>query len=667
MSNIVRGRGRLAAALLFWLLAACRGQAPSATIVPQTVVVPQTQIVTVERVVTATPSTDTPSTATARPTAVATEAQSAGPKRMNVCLLQEPPSLNPNLSQLPAVVAVNEAITGGLIDVRDYQYHPVAFTNLPTVAGGDAGLTPITVGLGATVYDLATGSLVTLTETSRVTLHQADGSTADFNFSRVSVAATVQQWSRWTQAPGLAWEDGSPVTSDDALFAFEVARDPATASGLAWLRYTASYAAFDDHSVQWTGLPGYISSNFFLNHAGFLPRHAYGHLTPAEMLTDAQVNRHPLSYGPFKIEEWVAGDHITLTKNPTYWLAGEDLPRLDELVIRFIPDSNRVIAELAGGECDLASPDAVFADQFPLLRQLEAQGLMKTLLVPEQEIEQLFFNTRPSSSYTGFAARLKNAAGGPILNDHRIRFAIAHCLDRQALVDEALNGAGVVQTTYAPVDSPFAAGPDQVTQYPFDPDQGLELLRQAGWQDTDGDGILDNGRGEAFKLVYSTRLRTRREPVLLQVQEQLRDNCGIDTTIEMFGSEYTLPGANSMALGRRFDLSQLAFTTGQEPPCSLYVSLAIPSELNGWTGFNIASYQNPDFDAACQAALQADDPAQKTAQHALAEQLWSADLPAITLFAPARVAVMRPEVENVLLDSSASDWWNLENYDVASP
>ena len=101
--------------------------------------------------------------------------------------------------------------------------------------------------------------------------------------------------------------------------------------------------------MQWTGVPGYISGTYFLNHAGFLPQHAYGKLTPAEMLTDPQVNRHPLSYGPFKFDEWVPGDHITLVKNPTYWRAAEGLPRLDEIVIRFIPDSNRVIAELAAG------------------------------------------------------------------------------------------------------------------------------------------------------------------------------------------------------------------------------------------------------------------------------------------------------------------------------
>jgi ABC-type transport system substrate-binding protein len=122
-----------------------------------------------------------------------------------------------------------------------------------------------------------------------------------------------------------------------------------------------------------------------------------------------------------------------------------------------------------------------------------------------------------------------------------------------------------------------------------------------------------------------------------------------------------------MALGRRFDIGELAFTTGLEPPCSLYVTPAVPGDANGFSGFNIAGYQNADFDAACQAALQAEDPAEKAAQHGLAEQLWSTDLPAITLFAPARVAVLRTGVQNVLLDSSASDWWNLENFDVARP
>ena len=650
-----RARAGLWPAVLLLFLAACRGQ-PQSVAAPQTVVVLQTQVVTVERVVTPTPLPSPSPAATA-----------AVPRRLTVCLLQEPPSLNLNLSQLPAVLGVNEALTGGLIDVRGYQYQPVAFTKLPKISDGDAGLNPITVRLGDLVFDLATSQPVTLTQGVKVTLNQPQGPPLQVNFGVVSSTTTVQQWARWTQVKGLTWEDGVAVSSSDALLAYAVARDPATATHLDWPRLTAAFTAVDDQTVQWEGVPGYVSSTYFLNHAGFLPSHAYGQLSPAEMLSDPQVNRHPLGYGPFKLRQWDAGDQIVLVKNPTYWRAAEALPRLDELVIRFIPDSNRIIAELAGGKCDLAPSDAAFAEQFPLLRQLEAQGLLVTRLAPEPEIEQLFFNAHPAPGYTGFAGHARNIHGALLLSDASVRQAIAYCLDRQAIVDQALNGAGIVQATYAPVDSPFYAGDDQVTRYEFDPAKGLALLKQAGWQDTDHDGVLDNGHGQAFSLVYSTRLRTRREPVLRLVQSQLRENCQIDISIEVYGSEYTAPGANTIAMGRRYDLSELAFTTGAEPPCSLYLSSAIPSETNGWNGYNIAGYTNPDFDAACQAALQTDDPDQKAAQHGLAEQLWSADLPAIVLFAPARVALMRPEVQNVLLDSSASDWWNVENFDLARP
>src|SRR5690606_2204134 len=163
---------------------------------------------------------------------------------------------------------------------------------------------------------------------------------------------TVRQWARWTQVPGLTWEDGTPVTSADAVFAFEVAASPDTPNRPDWVPATAAYTAVDEHTIRWEGVPGYASPTYYLNHAGFLPEHEHGHLTPLQMLTDAQVNRDPLAYGPYTLEAWVPNDHILLRRNPTYWRAAEGLPKLDEVELRFVPDTNQLIAQVASGRCD---------------------------------------------------------------------------------------------------------------------------------------------------------------------------------------------------------------------------------------------------------------------------------------------------------------------------
>jgi peptide/nickel transport system substrate-binding protein len=251
-----------------------------------------------------------------------------------------------------------------------------------------------------------------------------------------------------------------------------------------------------------------------------------------------------------------------------------------------------------------------------------------------------------------------------VFSDPRVRQGLAHCLDRQAIIDEALSGAGLPQQTYAPPDHPLYAGDDSVAVYDFDPRAGLALLAEAGWQDTNADGVLDDGQGNDFAFVYSTRNSSRRQAVTRLVQDQLSANCHVRVAVELYGAEYTDPGPNGVVLGRRFDVGQLAFRAGTEPPCTLYASWSIPNETNGWGALNLASYSDPDFDAACLAAQRPDTLEQKAAQHAQAQQIWAEALPAIVLYAPAQAVLTRPGVENVLVNSTApSDLWNIENFD----
>ena len=635
----------LGLAALALLLAACQPQP-----LPVTVEVPVTRQVTVERVVTASPP----------PTLAAT---SSAPRRMAVCLLQEPPSLNRFVSNLAATLAANEALYDGLVDLAGYQHQPVAFEGFPSLANGEAVLETVEVSVGDRVFDAATGNAVIVAPNSRVRLRQASGPDLDADFSLISTTTALQLTARWTQVPGLTWEDGTPVTSQDALLAFAVASSPAAPLGPEFAQFTAAFEALDEQSVRWTGLPGYANETYYLNHAGFMPSHIFAEDNPSDILADPRANFTPLAYGPFKLEEWVPGEYLRFTRNPSYWRAAEDLPRLDELLIRFVPDTDQVLAQLLGGSCDAVFNDSALADRLPLLRQMEAEGVLDLQMAADTAFDQLSFNALPGETYTGFAAQVRGQQDEPIFSDARIRQAIAHCIDRQALIDQGLGGAGLVQQTYAPPDHPLYAGDGQVTIYDFDPAAGLALLAEAGWVDTDRDGLLDNGDGQPLSFAYSSRNSTLRQTMTRLVQQQLRANCKIEPNVELYGSEYTEPSPNSIALGRRFDVSQLTFRHGGEPLCSLYLSSAVPSAENGWRQLNITGYSNPAFDQACLAAYEAGDEAEKAAQHALAQQIWSADLPAIILYAPVQLLVTRPSAENVLLDASAnSGLWNVENF-----
>lgn len=636
------------------LLAACGGGQPvEVTRIVEIAGTPQVQVVT------ATP-----------------EPAPEEPKVMVVCMAQEPQTLY-SLSESALVkTAVLEAVYDSalLIDTRSYDYQAVTVKSVPNFDDGTAVKSEVEVKVGDKVYNAADDSVVEITKETKVTLNQAEGDPIEVDFSQVDSAKTVQMAVTWTLVDGVTWEDGTPVTTDDILFAWEVASSPDTPSTKYTIERTASYEKVDDKSWTWTSMPGYTSGTYFLDAlVAPLPKHIYGEggsnpLTAAQMLEDESVNRDPLAYGPFKVEEWVAGDHITLSKNETYWRASEGLPYLDTLIYRFISDTNQLIAQLASGECDLGTQDAAFEGSLPLIRQFEAQGLMAPQVVAGTVFEHLDFNILPVDTYTGFAGTVKNADGSPIFANPEIRQAIAYCVDRQAIVDQATNGAAVVQHTYTAADHPLYAGDENVTLYKFDPAAGLALLEKNGWKDTDGDGILDDGKGTKFSFVHSTRTNALRQKVTQIVQSQLKANCMLETKIELYGGEYFSDGPDGLVFGRQFDMGEFAWLTGVEPPCNLYITNAIPNEVNGWGQSNDTGFSNADFDVACTTAQNTLNKDEKKAQHAEAQKVFTDFVPSLPLFARAKILVTRPTIEGVIMDPTANtELWNVENFNIAQP
>ena len=421
----------------------------------------------------------------------------------------------------------------------------------------------------------------------------------------------------------------------------------------------------DDKTWTWVGLPGYTTGAYFLEAiVNPLPRHTLGALTPAEMLADETVNRDPLAFGPFVVDEWVAGDHLTLSKNPTYYRAAEGLPKLDQLIFRFVPDINQLIAQLASGECDLGTQDAAFEGALPLIRQFEAQGLMLPQIVAGPTFEHLDFNTQPVDTYTGFAGAVKNDDGSPIFSNPNIRQALAYCLDRQAIIDTATNGAGVFMHAYLPSDHPLYPGADAVTQYAFDPAQGLALLAAAGWTDSDADGLLDKG-GVKFSIVHRAQTNLLRTQVTQLVQAQLKENCLIETTIMLMGGEIFDAGPGGAVFGRQYDLAEFFGLTGVEQGCALYTSISIPNDQQGWGAYNITGWSNAEFDAACAAAGAALNADEQQTQYGLALQIFADHLPALPLFSRGVILVTGPNVTGVIMDPTAnSELWNVENFDL---
>lgn len=593
------------------------------------------------------------------------EAAPAEPKVMVACLAQEPSTLYLYSESALVKTFVLDALYDSTFDQRTYDYQGVLY-ELSTF-DDTAVKNTVEVGVGDVVYDGAQDAAVTLEVGTVISLNQAEGDPIEVTVEEGQKYPTVQIVTQFSIAEGATWEDGTPVTTKDVQFSYDLGADPDTPSSkYFYTTQTQKIEIVDDATYKYYYMPSYTSGTYFID--GMIapfPAHVYEGMGAAEILADEAVNRDPLAFGPFKLTEWVAGDHITLEKNETYWRAGEGLPKVDTLIYRFIPDTNQLIAQLASGECDFGTQDAAFEGSLPLIRQFEAEGLMVPQVVAGTVFEHLDFNTKPVESYKGASATLKAADGSLLFQNVAFRQAVAYCIDRQAVVDGATNGAAVVQHTYTAADHPLYAGDDNITIYEFDAEKGKTILAELGWTDTDADGILDDGKGNKLAFIHSVRINPLREKVTQIVQAQLKDNCGIETTIETYGGEYFADGPDGLVFGRQFDLGEFAWLTGVEPPCNLYISSQLPSAELGWGNSNNVGFENADFDAACNAATQALDEATKAEQHALAQKIFTENLPSLPLFARAKILVTRPNVTGVIMDPTAnSEFWNVENFDI---
>jgi peptide/nickel transport system substrate-binding protein len=573
-----------------------------------------------------------------------------------VCQTGEPASLFLYGDDTRARAGIFQALFDGPMDVLGYTYQPVILEALPSVAAGTAGQIEVDVALGDRVVDAATGAVVPLGE--GVTLAAPDGTT--FVYSGDQPARTVQIWAEFQLRPDVLWSDGQPVTADDSRFSFEIASSGDTPISKFVIDRTSSYEATDQARVRWTGLPGWQDSGFAQRFWTPLPRHAYGALNAAALRADSAANERPLGWGPFVIgaEGWVKGGHLTLERNPNYFRAGEGLPYLDQVTFRFGLDPASILDELGTGGCDLAGDDVDLSGSIGELLSAQANGWLNVQTVPDSAFEHLDFGILPADGY-------RRAAGNDLFQDARVRQAVAHCLDRQAIIHDLLNGLSEVPAVYVPSDHP-AFGGEAVALYDFDPPQGQSLLEQAGWLDADNDGVRERGqRRLSVNLISGPAESEFRQQLLSAISEQLLTNCGLEATPVFEATEPLVAiWPDGPIFGRKFDLTTYPWRAGVVPPCDLYTTSAIPDSDNPG-GTNNTGYSNPEFDTACQTALTALDEETRRAAHAQAQIIFAADLPSLPLFFRPQLAAAVTAVSGFQLDpTAASVIWNIETLDV---
>lgn len=586
------------------------------------------------------------------PDATATEMPPA-PRLLTICLGKEPASLFLYDANSISALGVLAAIYDGPIDLQDYEPQPVILARMPSLAGGDVILEPVDVQPGELIVD-ARGAL---RELESGVVYRPSGcmqASCAIPYSGDQPASLDQVHVRFEFLPDITWSDGEPVKASDSVYSFEVARALYPVALPDLIERSDSYRALDELTVEWVGLPGYLDGQYHDKFFTPLPEHVWGALTAQELPMTEISSRTPLGWGAYVIDEWTAGDHISLHRNPNYFRKAEGLPYFDHLVYRFVADSEEALQALLAGECDLIDQTAMLDVQSERLLELQAAGSLTAIFQTASAWELIALGIDP------FAEEQIS-----LLEASDVRHALAACIDRQAIATTLFGSQALVAESYVPPSHPLYN--DQVSLDAFDPEEAISRLEAFGWRDDDSDpstprlsrGIPGIADGTPFEVSYLVSEDDERQQVAQLIKEYLAQ-CGVqlDIVTQAF-QEYLAAGPEGPVFGRNFDLAHFAWTTSIEPPCYLYLSSEIPGPYpqyaKGWGGVNASGYSNPAYDQACQDALYSlpDTPEHQEA-HLQAQAIFAQDLPSIPLYWRFKVVVTRPDMCGVVLDPSAA-------------
>ncbi len=359
---------------------------------------------------------------------------------------------------------------------------------------------------------------------------------------------------------GVKWHDGAPLTSADVAFTYQMYIDPEVPTSYAEdFKQVADLQTPDDWTVRVSyGKPYAPALESWAT--SIQPKH----LLEGQVVTKSPLTRHPIGTGPYRFVEWQPGEKIALEANPDYF---EGAPHIHRVVYRIIPDSETQFLGLLSGDLDYMG-----------LTPIQYRKRTDTPAFVERFNKYSYLSF--SYSYLGYNLRK------PLFQDVRLRQAISYAIDKQEIVDGVLLGLGVAATGPYKPDT-WVYNPN-VHRYNYDPQRARDLLREAGWVDSDGDGVLDkDGVRLAFSIVTNqgNDLRARSAEI---IQRRLKE-VGIEVTIRViewatFLNEFIFPG--------NFDATILGWSGGPEPDQYniWHSSKTAPRELN------FIHYRNAEVD-----------------------------------------------------------------------
>jgi len=400
---------------------------------------------------------------------------------------------------------------------------------------------------------------------------------------------------------GVRWHDGEPFTADDVVFTVSAIQDPdfQGVPYLAELWKDVAVHKIDDQTVELTLAEPFTP---FIDYTtiGILPRHLLEDV-PAAELPQEPFNLQPVGTGPFAVER-VTAESARLKVNVQPW---RTTPFLNSLEFRFYPSY-----EAAFHAYDQGTIEGI-------------AGLRPTDIEWIQEHDSLQQFTSLLAGYAVIYLNWHNP-NTLFLQDKKVRQALLYGLDRQKIIDDILNGQGIV------ADSPILrsswAYDAQVRTYPHDPGQARALLEEAGWVDSDQDGIREkDGQPLQFALLGSNE--PQRQAILEEVSRQW-EQIGVKADPQTAGVSGLV---RDFLRPRRFDtiLTEWRGLPPDPDPYPMWHSTQVDED-----GQNYAGFANREADTLMEDARRTTDKTRRTDLYKEFQRVFAEEVPAILLYYP---------------------------------
>ena len=305
-------------------------------------------------------------------------------------------------------------------------------------------------------------------------------------------------WIRAHIHPRARFSDGAPVTAEDVRWTnldfianplIEAERARSTQDNLKDVK------VIDERTVEFVFKEPLFTNILIAFGNPVLPKHYYSRFEPSQvnqatglLMGSGQFRLGRLPAGPEDLDnQWTPGEDVELVRNEQYW--GEK-PALERMRFRTVKDDLARLVAYRNGEGSMMLPTS---PQFNKVLR-EDPDFEKTSYALK------WTNMRCGYSFIAWQCGPRNGKLTPF-HDKRVRRAMTHLLDRERMIRDIWDGIGIVAK--GPMNPESPASDPAVKPLAFDPDKARALLKEAGWEDRNGDGVLEDARGDRFEFEYT--------------------------------------------------------------------------------------------------------------------------------------------------------------------